>query len=149
MEGWRSFFQLVDSKNQLTVGFDEINELTQQLAAAQRGASTPLSQTQLCLHFLPSATTELVHCLGRLIQLTKPAETTQVGRKRGRKRGIQEWEQAFWGQQTHTSVLANHTLSKVATEGEIYSRNIKSVSISYQKGSANITLKSPIRNFSI
>ena len=66
----------MDSENQLTVGSEEINELTQQLAATQRGASAPLSQSQLRFHFLPSATTELVCWLGQLIQFTKPAETT-------------------------------------------------------------------------
>lgn len=77
-----------DSENKLRVGLDEISEVTQQLLAAQSSIFPPLSHTQLCSHFFPSATLETVCCLGQLIQLPKAAETTPVGRNRGRNEGI-------------------------------------------------------------
>lgn len=81
-----------DSENKLQVGFDEISEVTQQLLAAQSSIFPALSHTQLCSHFLPSASLEIVCCLGQLIQLPKVAETTPVGRKRGRNEGMKNRE---------------------------------------------------------
>lgn len=77
-----------DSENKLRVGLDEISEVTQQLLAAQSSMFPPLSLTQLCSPFCPGATLEIVCCLGQLIQIPKVAETTPVGRKRGRNKGI-------------------------------------------------------------
>ena len=71
----------MDSNSQLSVGFNEINELIWQLAAAQ---SCFIFQTSLRFHFFLTATTESICCSG---QFKSETMSWEQERKKGYGKG--------------------------------------------------------------